>query len=143
MELLAPVRNPWWVSGGWAIDLWLGERTRLHDDFDVGCTHRDTLALLGSLRGWEVYAANHGRLKLAPEGEALAGGGLWLRRKGAAAWDIQCPEVQLLYKAKDVRRKDHHDFDAVLPTLEPEQRAWLARALGTLHPSHEWIGRIG
>lgn len=48
------------------------------------------------------------------------------------------PEIQLLYKAKDVRPKDQRDFDSVVPTLHAETRDWLARTLALVHPHHAW-----
>jgi hypothetical protein len=35
-------RVPSWISGGWVIDLFLGEQTREHADLDLGC-FRDEL----------------------------------------------------------------------------------------------------
>src|SRR5262245_45368546 len=32
---LTGVNVPWCVVGGWAIDLWLGERTRDHEDIEI------------------------------------------------------------------------------------------------------------
>jgi len=179
-ELLTSVSTAWWVSGGWAIDLWLGRWTRNHDDFDIGCPEPGAQSLLDSLSGWDAYRAHHGVITYLPSRRAPATGGIWLRRVGTTAWDLQlmpeftvagewvcrrdplvrrpasestwrtpgglsvlCPEVQLLYKAKDVRPKDQHDFDVVLPTLGPDRRAWLAHGLRTLHPSHQWIDRVG
>jgi hypothetical protein len=49
------------------------------------------------------------------------------------------PEIALLFKAKHVRDKDEVDFMAVLPTLEPDARAWLAQALERIHPGHAWL----
>ena len=54
----------------------------------------------------------------------------------------QQPEIGLLFKAKHTRDKDQADFDAVLPLLEPEQRAWLAEALALVHPGHPWLERL-
>lgn len=34
-ERLAGVAFPWWVVGGWAIDGFLGEKTREHADLEV------------------------------------------------------------------------------------------------------------
>lgn len=51
------------------------------------------------------------------------------------------PEIQLYYKAKDIRPKDSTDLDAVLPFLQPAQRRWLDHALTTTYgPDHPWIG---
>jgi len=54
------------------------------------------------------------------------------------------PEIQLLYKAEQIRPKDEIDFAAVLPVLAPAQREWLARAIHTCHgDSHPWLSRLG
>jgi hypothetical protein len=49
------------------------------------------------------------------------------------------PEVQLLHKARGLRPKDQSDFDACLPLLDPEPRAWLREALDLAHPDHPWL----
>lgn len=54
----------------------------------------------------------------------------------------QQPEIALLFKAKHTREKDQTDFDGVLPLLAPEQRRWLAEALGVVHPDHPWLERL-
>ena len=74
--LLADVNTPWWVAGGWALDLFLGFQTRSHDDLDVGILRRDVAAVIANLPGWELFEAKSagalslGRLrKSAPRGE--------------------------------------------------------------------------
>ncbi|WP_418909921.1 nucleotidyltransferase domain-containing protein [Kitasatospora phosalacinea] len=52
------------------------------------------------------------------------------------------PEVQLFYKAKNVREKDQLDFDRMLPRLDADQRAWLMGALKLVLPGHAWLGRL-
>ncbi|MFJ8164296.1 nucleotidyltransferase domain-containing protein [Streptomyces sp. NPDC096136] len=52
------------------------------------------------------------------------------------------PEIQLYYKAKHPRPKDEQDFDAALPLLDTEQRAWLARALTHTLGPHPWTPRL-
>lgn len=54
----------------------------------------------------------------------------------------QSPEVVLLFKAKHARPKDEDDLAGLLPTLDGEQRAWLADALRRVHPGHAWIDRV-
>lgn len=49
------------------------------------------------------------------------------------------PEVQLLYKAKAPRPRDHDDLKAVLPRLDRAAVEWLRRALVRAHPGHPWI----
>ena len=52
------------------------------------------------------------------------------------------PEIQLLYKAKQLRPRDQADFDAVAPLLDPAARRWLRAALALAHPSHSWLGSL-
>jgi hypothetical protein len=52
------------------------------------------------------------------------------------------PEIQLLYKAKYHREKDEHDFAAVLPAMNAEQRQWLRDALLRFHPDDGWLALL-
>ncbi|WP_193596860.1 hypothetical protein [Microbacterium sp. YJN-G] len=52
------------------------------------------------------------------------------------------PQIQLLYKAKGLRAKDQADFDATLPFLDEQRRAWLAEALERTLPGHLWSARL-
>ena len=52
------------------------------------------------------------------------------------------PEIVLVYKARLRRRKDEPDFEATLPTLTAERRAWLRTALETVVPDHHWFERL-
>ncbi|HEX3300792.1 MAG TPA: amino acid transporter [Actinomycetota bacterium] len=53
------------------------------------------------------------------------------------------PEIVLVYKAKNVRENDVHDFDAALPSLDAGQRGWLRHAIALVHPGHPWLERLG
>jgi hypothetical protein len=55
--LLAPLAAPWWIAGGWAIDLFLGKQTREHEDIDVQVLRRDQLAVRALFGGWDMQAA--------------------------------------------------------------------------------------
>jgi hypothetical protein len=46
--------RPWFVSGGWAIDLFLGRVTREHGDVEVGVYRRDQARLHEHLHGWTL-----------------------------------------------------------------------------------------
>lgn len=50
------------------------------------------------------------------------------------------PEVLLFYKAQDLRRRDRADFEALLPQLSGEQRAWLRAAVARI--GHPWLARL-
>lgn len=44
-SFLSALTVPWWIAGGWAIDLVVGRPTRPHDDIDVALLERDEHAL--------------------------------------------------------------------------------------------------
>jgi hypothetical protein len=46
--------RPWWVSGGWAIDLFIGRVTRDHCDVEVGTFLPDQDEVRRHLDGWEL-----------------------------------------------------------------------------------------
>ncbi len=53
------------------------------------------------------------------------------------------PEIQLLYKSKAPRDRDHDDFHAAWPLLGVEARSWLADTIATTSPGHSWLSRRG
>jgi hypothetical protein len=64
-RVMAGFPHPWFVSGGWAIDLFVGQVTRAHEDLEVGMFRRDQKALRDHLVGWEM-----GKVVYGPEGGA-------------------------------------------------------------------------
>lgn len=59
------------------------------------------------------------------------------------------PEVLLFYKATAyagtrnyLRRRDHLDFEFLLPHLTPDQRSWLTEAISLTDPNHPWLGPL-
>jgi Aminoglycoside-2''-adenylyltransferase len=52
------------------------------------------------------------------------------------------PTTVLLNKAKHLRDKDRADFAVLLPALSTVDRQWLAGALDTVHPGHEWTALV-
>ena len=49
---------PWWIAGGWALDLFLGVQTREHEDIDVLFLRRDQHEVRAQLQGWDVQEAH-------------------------------------------------------------------------------------
>ena len=61
-RLMSTYRRPWWIAGGWAIDLYVDRITRPHDDVDVAVLRNDQDALQRHLAGWrltKVVAGTH------------------------------------------------------------------------------------
>lgn len=62
---------------------------------------------------------------------------------GAAGLPVLAPELILLFKAKKhAEGSSEKDFEAVFLRLPAPRRAWLAEALGTVHPGHPWRARL-
>lgn len=91
-RLFAALDVPWWVAGGWAIDLLLGRETRAHDDFDVLVLRPDQHAVRSYLCDWDVHAADPpGSLRPWPIRETLPPEvhDIWCRRTPSAPWEFQ------------------------------------------------------
>jgi hypothetical protein len=92
VELLAGVAAPWWIAGGWAIDLFIGRTTRAHHDVDIGILRRDQSVLHVALPAWDLQCADPpGTLRPWPPGEMLPVGihDIWARPSPDAAWQVQ------------------------------------------------------
>ncbi|GGM56193.1 nucleotidyltransferase domain-containing protein [Dactylosporangium sucinum] len=59
---LAGVRSPWYVAGGWALDLWLGAETRPHEDIEIGIPAGGFPEFRAALREYEFRVAGDGQL---------------------------------------------------------------------------------
>lgn len=52
------------------------------------------------------------------------------------------PEIQLLHKggSSQIREKDYSDFNTILPSLLPQEKAWLKSSLLLQFPEgHDWF----
>ncbi len=52
--LMRGFAQPWFIAGGWAIDLYLGRITRAHKDIEIAILRKDQLILHTYLQGWEL-----------------------------------------------------------------------------------------
>jgi hypothetical protein len=68
-ELLDGVEVPWYVAGGWAIDLYLGEERRKHDDLEVAVPNARFDELADVLAPYEVFVVT-GRPAVTPLADA-------------------------------------------------------------------------
>jgi hypothetical protein len=180
-RLFGKLTVPWWLAGGYAIELAVGRSWRAHGDIDVLVLRRDQLAVQDALSGWEWWAADPpGTLRPWRDGEILPAevNDIWCRPGPDQPWRIQVmldessgedwvsrrnsdvrrpiatigrlnggipcltPEIQLFYKAKNVRPKDELDFAQMLPMLSTGQREWLRSALAATYGAHVWQRRL-
>ncbi|WP_328617985.1 amino acid transporter [Amycolatopsis sp. NBC_00355] len=92
VTLFSQVRAPWWIAGGYAIELAVGHAFRAHDDIDVLLLRRDQAAVQEALPSWEWWAADPpGTLRPWRPGEILppAVHDVWCRPGPSAPWRIQ------------------------------------------------------
>jgi hypothetical protein len=93
-ELLDGCRLDWWIAGGWALDLFLDERTRDHEDLDVAILRRDEIGFREVLRSWEIWPGlGDGQLEARPiaahEPLALDRDVLWCRPSSREDWAFE------------------------------------------------------
>ncbi|MHB9025924.1 MAG: nucleotidyltransferase domain-containing protein, partial [Armatimonadota bacterium] len=91
VELMSGLATPWWIAGGWAIDLFLGRQTRTHADIDVLIRRDDQLIVQEYLADWDLYKTQQPGLKSWPAGEFLNRpiDDIWCRRTPDAPWALQ------------------------------------------------------
>ncbi len=63
--------HPWYIAGGWAIDLYLGRVTRVHDDIDVVILRKDQFELRRHLTDWVFVKVVDGHRLPWTDGERL------------------------------------------------------------------------
>jgi hypothetical protein len=100
-DLLAPVSAPWWVAGGHALDLFIGQETRKHADVDVSVLRRDQQAFRDALAKWDVQIAHGGELMPWKRGETLAPEHheIWARETPSGPW-----RLELLFEESEGKR---------------------------------------
>ncbi|HEX2037610.1 MAG TPA: amino acid transporter [Chloroflexota bacterium] len=110
--LLGGAPWPWWIAGGWAIDLFVGRQTRRHGDLDVQVRRRDQHAAHATLvaQGWELHAADPpGTLRPWAPGETLGQWvhDIWCRPAGGAPWGLQLMLLDTEGERWTFRRNPH------------------------------------
>ena len=90
-RVLAGFDRPWWIAGGWALDMFLGRKTRDHGDVDVALLRSDQLEVQAHLQqDWELYLAD-GTLTpwVAGEPAPASTSDVWCRPPGSGSWAFQ------------------------------------------------------
>lgn len=53
-ETMSGFAHPWSLCGGWAVDAWLGRKTRHHDDADVSVLDEHQRSVFAHLSDWRL-----------------------------------------------------------------------------------------
>jgi hypothetical protein len=85
------VSVPWWVAGGWAVDLFIERVSREHEDLDIGVFRRDLPVVAGALPGWQIFEAKDGALTELGTGAPPRSDvhSLWCRRNVSSPWELE------------------------------------------------------
>ncbi len=59
-EVMAGFDRPWFLAGGWAIDLFVRRVTREHEDVEVAILREDQARIRRHLEGWEFEKVSKG-----------------------------------------------------------------------------------
>ena len=59
---LRQVNRPWYVVGGWALDLWHGTQIRPHEDLEFCILRPDFSTFQTALKDWPLSAATNGQI---------------------------------------------------------------------------------
>ena len=86
---LARVETPWYVAAGWAIDLFLGEERREHEDLEIAVPHARFGEVAGALSELEPFAIVDGRAaQFRPELTIEESHQTWLREPETGLWRL-------------------------------------------------------
>jgi Aminoglycoside-2''-adenylyltransferase len=80
---------PWWIVGGWAVDLFVGRETRAHSDVDVVVRRADQELLRERFAGWDIQVALDGELKPWLGRLEPPCNNLWARAQAGTPWQLQ------------------------------------------------------
>lgn len=69
-ELMSGFDKPWFIAGGWAIDLHIGQKTREHKDIEIAVFRQDQAHVKNHLKQWRFQKVVNGEL-VTWEGENL------------------------------------------------------------------------
>ncbi|MEA3438646.1 MAG: amino acid transporter [Chloroflexota bacterium] len=91
---------PWWIAGGVALDLYIGQATRVHGDLDVLILREDQLVFQQFMSDWDLHKTSQPGLKPWPVGEYLEIGvnQVWCRKTPESKW---CLEVMFMDTIED------------------------------------------
>jgi len=90
-DRFGPFGVDWWLAGGWAIDCFVGWKTREHADIDVEMFRSDGDVLFDVFDGWELFAVGSGEHARWERREPIPKDvfGIWGRPSAGAPWGIE------------------------------------------------------
>jgi hypothetical protein len=62
-SLMSDFKRPWYIAGGWAVDLYLGNVSRKHDDIEIVVFRKDQTYLKEYFKKWDIEKVEDRELK--------------------------------------------------------------------------------
>ena len=87
-DRLRGVRATWYVLAGWAVDLFLGRQTRLHDDLEIGVPAQGFPAIRDALGDLELFVVGDGRAWPLTESALGSHFQTWGRERTTGVWRV-------------------------------------------------------
>ncbi|WP_111563189.1 nucleotidyltransferase domain-containing protein [Rhizobium sp.] len=87
---LSGIAKPWCVVGGWALDLWHGEKTRDHEDLEFTVLRGDVAMFRAALGDMDFYAVGSGVVSPLPSDATPPAGiaQIWCHDRAAGCWRV-------------------------------------------------------
>lgn len=64
--IMKTAKFPWYIAGGWSIDLFIGRKSRDHKDMDIVVFREYVQNVLDYFQGWKIGVAVPGEQRLEP-----------------------------------------------------------------------------
>jgi hypothetical protein len=93
-KIFSKTNKPFWLAGGYSLDLLIGRKTREHEDLDFIVRRADQLNFQNILEGWDLQAADPpGSGSLFPWKKnhyyELPVHNIWCRKNESSPWDLE------------------------------------------------------
>jgi len=136
VEVMTGITDDWWLSGGEALDRFVGRRTRDHGDVDVSIPSANSDAVTERLAArYDVRIASGGRL-YPREATVEPHHNLWIRERDGGPWRFQvnlepCDGATWTYRRDERVTRPRTDailtLDGVPCTAPAVQLLWKAK----------------
>lgn len=87
-HLLQGAQTPWYVTGGWALDLFSGRQTRDHDDLEIGVAADGFSEIQLALRDFDLFVVGGGRAHPLTSETLAKHHQTWVRERATALWRL-------------------------------------------------------
>lgn len=113
-EVFADAPFRWWICGGTALELFVGDGWRPHEDLDIGVLRIEASEVHGWLSSdWELWIAARGTLtpwRGAPLSPEQQENNIWVRQGPNAAWVFDLTvgsgdETEWIYRRDETTRR--------------------------------------